>query len=347
MSPRSNGCTQRNGPETWARNLPIILSVPANLTPEFHDAEERFQKAETAAAKVEALEEMLRVIPKHKGTEKMQADLKRRISKLRKDAQNEKAAGGAKRPFHYVEKEGIGRVILAGPPNAGKSSLLAALTNAEPEIADYPFTTRAPQPGMMLFEDVQIQLVDMPPFAPESLEPWQLAMIEQADIAVLLFDVTDPGLLDQTEFVLTRLEERGLSLLPVDESRFVVFGNKVDVPTGKANYEAWRELFAERMQPLPFSVRSTGDLMELKRALFVKLDVVRVYTKAPGSKPDPDQKPYVLKKGSTVVDAAAHIHKDLAEGFKYARIWGKARFEGQMVERDYVLEDGDLLEVHG
>ncbi len=321
--------------------------MPANLTPEFHDAEERFKAAETAAEKVDALEEMLRVIPKHKGTEKMQADLKRRISRLRKDAQKEKSAGGAKRPFHYVEREGIGRVILSGPPNAGKSSLLAALTNAEPEIADYPFTTRAPQPGMMPFEDVQIQLVDMPPFAPESLEPWQLAMIEQADSVVLLFDITDPGLLDQTEFVLNRLDERGLRLWPAADSRFMVLGNKVDLPGGDASFEAWRELFLDRLEPLPFSVRSTGDLMDLKRTLFERLNVVRVYTKAPGSKPDPDQKPYVLKQGSTVLDAAAHIHKDLAEGFKYARVWGKVRYEGQMVERDYVLEDGDLLEVHG
>lgn len=321
--------------------------MPANLTPEFHDAEERFKAAETAADKLDALEEMLRVIPKHKGTEKMQADLKRRISRLRKDAQKEKSAGGAKRPFHYVEREGIGRVVLSGPPNAGKSSLLAALTNAEPEIANYPFTTRVPQPGMMSFEDVQIQLVDMPPFAPESLEPWQLAMIEQADLKLLLFDVTDPGLLDQTEFVLSRLAERGLSPEPTAEGSFIVFGNKVDQPGGRENFDAWHELFADRMEPLPFSVHSPGDLMELRRTLFARLNVVRVYTKAPGSKPDPEQKPYVLKKGSTVLDAAAHIHKDLAERFRYARVWGKARFEGQMVERDYVLEDGDLLEVHG
>lgn len=320
--------------------------MPANLTPEFHDAEERFKAAETAAEKMDALEAMLRVIPKHKGTEKMQADLKRRLSKLRKDAQKEKSAGASKRPFHYVDREGIGRVILAGPANSGKSSLLAALTNAEPEIADYPFTTRAPQPGMMPFEDVQIQLVDMPPFAPESLEPWQLAMIEQADVAVLLFDVTDPMVLEQTEFVLGRLAERGLALLPSDQSRFLVFGNKIDRTDGTESFEAWRELFADRLEPIPFSVRSPGDLMEFKRLLFVRLNVVRVYTKAPGAKPDPEQKPYVLKRGSTVLDAAAQIHKDLAERFKYARVWGKTRFEGQMVERDYVLEDGDLLEVH-
>ena len=333
--------------ETRALDLLIIPFVPANLTPEFHDAEERFKAAETSAERVDALEEMLRVIPKHKGTEKMQADLKRRLSRLRKDAQKEKSSGGAKRPLHHVDREGIGRVILAGPPNSGKSSLLAALSNAEPEIADYPFTTRFPQPGMMAYEDVQIQLVDMPPFAPESLEPWQLAMIEQADRTAMLFDVADPELLDQTEFVLGRLEERGLKVPPAEGSRILVFGNKVDGAGGMESFEAWRELFADRLDPVALSVHSPGDLMELRRTFFRVLNVVRVYTKAPGSKPDPQQKPYVLKRGSTVLDAAAHIHKDLAEGFKYARVWGKTRFEGQMVERDYLLEDGDLLEVHG
>jgi ribosome-interacting GTPase 1 len=320
--------------------------VPANLTPEYHDAEEKFKRSESTDEKVSALEEMLRVIPKHKGTEKMQADLKRRLSKLRKTHQKEKASGAQRKPFHYIEKEGIGRVVFCGPPNGGKSCFLSRLTHAEPEVADFPFTTRAPLPGMMSFEDVQIQLVDTPPIAPETLEPWLLAMVENADIAVLVFDVTDPFLLEQTEFILARFEERGIELSTNNRPRVVILGNKVDRAGGAENFRAWKELFEEQFLPVPFSTVSEEQLSDLRKELFELLQVVRVYTKAPGAKRDAEARPYVLKQGSTVVEAANAVHKDLASGFKYARIWGREKYDGQMVERDYVLQDGDLLEVH-
>jgi len=320
--------------------------VPANLTPEYHDAEEKFKRSETTDEKVSALEEMLRVIPKHKGTEKMQADLKRRLSKFRKVHQKESASGVQRKPFHYVEKEGIGRVVFCGSPNGGKSSFLSKLTHADPEVADFPFTTRAPLPGMMQFEDVQIQLVDTPPIALETLEPWLLAMVELADIAVLVFDVTDPDLLEQTEFVLARFEERGIELSTKSRPRLLILGNKVDVDGGSESFLAWKDLFEEQFCPVPFSTRSEEDLSSLRKKLFELLRVVRVYTKAPGTKRDKDARPYVLSQGSTVMDAAEAIHKDLAHSFKYARIWAEEKYNGQMVERDYVLQDGDLLEVH-
>ncbi|GAB4251805.1 MAG: 50S ribosome-binding GTPase [Acidobacteriota bacterium] len=319
--------------------------MPANLTPEYHDAEERFKAAQTLEEKIAALEEMLRVIPKHKGTEKMQADLKRRLSQLRKEAQK-KGGAAPKRPFYYIEKEGIGRAVIWGPPNSGKSSLVSALTNAEVEVTDYPFATRIPAPGMMQYEDVQIQLVDMPPLAAEVYEPWQMAIFEQAPVGVLLFDVNDPALLDQTEFVLDKLAARRLKLPPDPESRILVLGNKVDQPGGRANFEVWRELFEGRFEALPFSVRSPGDLEWFRREIFRRLDVVRVYTKPPHGKPVRDHAPFVLPRGSTVLDAAAAVHKDLAAHFKFARIWGDGVYEGQMVERDHVLQDGDIVEIH-
>jgi len=320
--------------------------MSTNLTPQYIEAEKEFRQATTPEAKLEALENMLRLIPKHKGTEKMQADLKRRLSKLRKDHQKEKSSGVPKRPFYYIEKEGIGRVVVSGPANSGKSSLLGCLTNADPEIADYPFTTRAPQPGMMQYEDVQIQLVDMPPLAREVFEPWQIAMLEQADVGVLLFDVADSLLLDQTAFVLEQVKSRGLALPPDPESSLIILGNKVDLPEGKESFEAWQELFEDDFQAIPFSTAEAGDLLTLKKLLFDRLEVVRVYTKPPGGKPERDQAPYVLDRGSTVLEAAAMVHKDLAETFKFARIWGAGLYEGQMVERDYILQDGDLLEIH-
>ena len=320
--------------------------MPANLNPEYFEAEEKFKNAETNDEKLAALQEMLRVIPKHKGTEKMQADLKRRLARLRKECQKQKAAGSQRRPFHYVEREGAGRVVLCGPPNGGKSSLLGSLTRAEARIAAYPFTTRVPQPGMMVYEDIQIQLVDTPPIAEEMLEGWQLAMIEQADLSVVVFGLDDPDLLEQTEYVLSVFEQRGIVLGLAERTKVLVCGNKIDVAGCEENFAAWKELFEEVFEPYPMSAISNPYLEGFRKLIFDSLGIVRVYTRSPGSSRKKDETPYVLKQGTTVLQAAKAIHKDLAAGLKFARIWGKGKYDGQMVERDYVLKDGDLLEVH-
>ena len=320
--------------------------MPANLTPQYFEAEERFKSATTPEEQLTALQEMLRVIPKHKGTEKMQADLKRRLARLRKESQKHKSKGGHRKPFHYVEKEGAGRVVLCGPPNCGKSMLLGKLTQAEVVVADYPFTTRSPQPGMMPYEDIQIQLVDTPPLAEEVLEAWQLAMIEQADLGILLFDLVDAGLLDQTEYILSLFGERGILLEPAEGAKVQVFGNKFDLPGAEENFLAWQELFSAEFDPMPFSVLSEADLGDFKRLVFDSLGIVRVYTRAPGASASEKDAPFVLKRGATVLEAAQTVHKDLAKDLKFARIWGRGKYDGQMVERDYVLQDGDLLEIH-
>jgi ribosome-interacting GTPase 1 len=162
--------------------------MPANLTPQYLAAEQRFQDAVTTQEKIEALEEMMAVIPKHKGTEKMRADLRRRLAKLRNEV--DKKHGVSKASAMYsVQREGAGQVVLIGGANAGKSSLLARLTNATPEIGDYAYTTRLPQPGMMPYENVKIQLVDMPSFDPNFYEPWMSSIVRQADLAMLVADL--------------------------------------------------------------------------------------------------------------------------------------------------------------
>ncbi|MDA2933008.1 TGS domain-containing protein [Acidobacteria bacterium AH-259-D05] len=320
--------------------------VPANLTPEYLQAEEKFKNASSKPEKIAALQEMLRTIPKHKGTEKMQADIKRRLSRLRKESQKKKSTASQK-PFYYVEREGAGQVVLCGPPNGGKSQLLDNLTHAAPEVAEYPYTTRTPLPGMMTYQDIKIQLVDTPPLAPEILEPWQLAMIEQADVALLLFDVNDPNLLEQTEYVLTVLEDRRISINDRQRPTVIVLGNKTDDPHGKSNFAAWQELYREQFRAEPFSALSDDHLSQIRQRLFDVLQIVRVYTKAPGKTREENPTPYVLRRGSTIVDVATTVHKDVAKNFKFARVWGKTKFEGQMVERNYVVEDGDLVELHG
>jgi ribosome-interacting GTPase 1 len=324
--------------------------MPANLTPEYLAADKKFKEAASPEARLTALEEMLRTIPKHKGTEKMQADLKRRIAKFRAEAQRRKGAARAK-PFYHVEREGAGQVVLIGAPNAGKSSILAALTNATPEVAAYPFTTRMPLAGMAAFEDVQIQLVDLPPVSPESAEGWLFAIIRSADGALLVVDLADPDVLVSTEATLDLLAASNVTLIPPDLPRgpnmvpAVIAAAKLDAPGAADTLAVFKEFYGDRLPVLPISAEQDVNLGELRRTMFAMLRLVRVYSKKPGKKPDLDV-PYILKRGTTVLDAAAVVHKDFAEGLRFARLWRPGAIDGLMVGREHVLEDGDILELH-
>lgn len=327
--------------------------MPANLTPAYLAADRKYKEATTVQDRLAALEEMLATIPKHKGTEKMQANLKSRIAKLRGEAQRKK--GGARaRPFYHVEREGAGQIALIGAPNSGKSSLLAALTHATPEIADYPFTTRVPLSGMAAFEDVQIQLVDLPPISAESAEGWLYAIIRGADGALMVVDLTDQDLLSSTAQVLTLLEQANVRLVPpasgqlrrlAGEVPAVFVATKLDGAGAGETLHIFREFYEARLPVLPVSARQDINLAELRKTMFGMLNVIRVYSKKPGKKPDLSV-PYVLKRGTAVLEAAAVVHKDFAERLKYARLWRRGGLEGQMVGREHVLEDGDILELH-
>jgi ribosome-interacting GTPase 1 len=331
--------------------------MPANLTPEYLTAEQRYRQASSPQERLEALEEMLRTVPKHKGTEKLQADIKRKIARLRQEMQTRR--GGARaQPFFHVPREGAGQVVLVGPANCGKSSLLAALTNASPEVAPYPMTTRVPQPGMMAFENVQVQLVDTPPVCQEFNEGWLYGLIRGADAAVLVLDTSDDGIL-YLEDALRLLPENRVFLVAEDaevsddpslprgaHKRTVVVANKWDLPRARDNLAVLTELVGPRLPgvPLPVSAVRGDGLDVLRQRIFRALHKIRVYSKPPGRRPDLDA-PFVLPRGATVRDAAEVIHKELAENLKYARLWGRG-YQGQMVGRDHVLEDGDVLELH-
>jgi ribosome-interacting GTPase 1 len=312
--------------------------MPANLTADYLEADRDYKSASTQAEKVAALERMLATLPKHKGTEKMQADIKRRLSQARKEAQ--KKGGRQAAPFYLIEKEGAGQVALVGPPNSGKSQLVRALTHATPEVADYPFTTRMPAPGMMLFEDVQIQLIDLPPLSDEFMEQWLPQAIRAAHMSVLTLDVNDIAVLDEIEFILGVIESRRLA------PPKLVAGNKVDLPGAADNFEALEELYRGRFPMLGISALTGEGLDRFRRAVFDALDIVRVYTKVPGRKFE-FTTPYILKRGKTVADAAAHVHKDFAERLKFARLFRlTGDRDGLMVERSHVVQDRDILEFH-
>lgn len=335
--------------------------MPANLTPQYLAAEQRFKDAATNQEKIEALEEMMALIPKHKGTEKLQADLRRRLAKLRSEA--EKKHGISKASAMYsVQRDGAGQVVLIGGTNVGKSSLLARMTNATPEIGDYPFTTRLPQPGMMPYENIKIQLVDMPPIDPNYYEPWMGSIVRQADLALLIADLSTDELLDEVESVLTLLENSKIRLSrepgpeaeqsPIVLRRTFLAANKCDAPDAQANLEILRDFFGTRFFILPASAISGEGLDLLRQKIFEELDVIRIYTKIPGKKADLSSPPFVLKHGSTVLDAARAVHREFVHSLKFAKIWSSekskhsVKYDGQMVERTHQLEDGDILELH-
>ena len=324
--------------------------MPANLTADFIKARNNLRQAKSPQEKLAALEEMLATIPKHKGTDHMQADIKKRIAKARG------ASGGSKKgksnSYEHIPKDGAGQVVLIGPPNAGKSTLIAALTNAKPEVATYPFSTMIPVPGMMAFEDIVIQLIDLPPLAPDYTESWVYSLIRSCDLALLVFDASDGELLkDEYDELVAQLEEKNIHLVKdrLEESDDQITQIPAQILLTKSDL-ADRESIQEASALLPFPTLSlsgsTGDgLDEMKRAIFEALNVVRIYTKLPGSKPDMTE-PYTLPVGSQAIDGVKVVHREFADRLKYVRIWGSGRFDGQQVPSDHVLEDGDIIEVH-
>ena len=303
-----------------------------------------------------ALEEMLAIIPKHKGTEHLQGDIKRRMAKLRSQGE-QKTCHGKRTVLYQVEREGGGQVALVGPPNVGKSRLLSRLTNAQPDIGDYPFTTQMPLPGMMEYEDIKIQMVDLPPITEEFTDPWMAAISRNADAALLVVDASDGSVLDHIESVLSILEKFRVRLygwdrpVPQDElgliipKKTILIANKMDRPESRDNLDVICDLYGDRFPIIPVSSEICSGIEEIREQVFRMLDIVRVYTKIPGKPAEMDM-PYVVPRGSTVQDVATMVHKDFAQKLKFAKLWGGTKFEGQMVSRDHVLEDRDIIELH-
>jgi len=322
--------------------------MPANLTPQFVKARNRFRQAKTTEAKLAALEEMLATIPKHKGTDHMQADIKRRIAKLRDGQSKTKKGRGS--GYDHIPKDGGGQVVLLGHPNAGKSSLVQALTNAKPDVADYPFSTLVPIPGMMPFEDIQIQLIDLPPLSEEYTEPWVYSLIRSADIALVVVEAGQPSDVEERiEEIQLLVEERHIQLVreacESEEERIRRIPARVVLTKVDGVHQAGEWLKDLPFPCVPVSAESGDGLDALRRMLFDALRIIRIYTKLPGKKPDLTE-PYTLPALSTALDGVRTVHREFAERLKYVRIWGSGRFDGQQVPSDHVLEDGDIIEIH-
>jgi ribosome-interacting GTPase 1 len=326
--------------------------MPANLTPIYREAEAKYKAAVTREEKIAGLEEMLRVIPKHKGTEHLQADLRSRLSKLR---QEPKKKAGSKGLSHKIPKEGAGQVALVGGPNSGKSSLVATLTHAKPEVAAYPLTTLKATPGMMPFEDIGFQLVDLPPLCHEHVEPWVYDLIRAADLAWLVVSVRAP--LQGLELTEELLSSKAIGLYPAGSEtpeaprpgwtykRTVLVVTGMDLPGADGDLEALEELVDLPWPKVAISATSGSGLSDLGTTTFQALDIIRVYSKEPRKDPDMTR-PFTLRRGSTVKDLAKAIHKEIAQEIKFARVWGPSAFDGQSVHEHHVLEEGDVVELH-
>ena len=339
--------------------------MPTNVTPEYKEAEEAYRKAREPRERLDCLREMLRTIPKHKGTEHLQRDIKTRIKQLSEELAGPKKGGRRKGPSHVVRPEGAAQLCLIGPPNAGKSSLHRRLTGSRSDVGPYPFTTHLPVPGMLPYEDIHFQLIDLPPVSADFMEPWLINTLQHADGVLLVIDLSDPDCVEQLPIILERLAEKKVFLTeawpglesvhqePRDEDDpfrldlpTVLIANKSDLDPDPEEVKILEELLGLRFPALTMSAETGDGLDQLGPFLFRALQIVRVYTKTPGKTADKDNKPFTVRRGGTVLDVATLVHKDIAKDLKFARMWGSEVFDGQQVSPDHLVVDGDLVELH-
>jgi small GTP-binding protein len=333
--------------------------MPTNVSPEYFKAEERYQQAKTIEEKILATQELIRVAPKHKGTEKLLMTLKKRLAKLRAELQKQQSRRVGGGPSFAIKKEGAAQVALVGLPNSGKSMLLRWLTSARSEVADYPFTTRRPVPGMMRFEDIQIQFVEVPALIKGSstgkgLGTQSLGVARNADAIALVIDVSiDP--IAQVKTLLEEFEAAGIVLNQADKAEdkgdknyaqrhATIIATKGDLQGAVERFERLKHTYEDCFPMVLVSAEKAGDPDELKRLIFDNLNIIRIYTKRPDKRSS--ERPLVLPNGSTVIDVAKVVHKDLVRDLKFAKVWGSTRFPGQQVPRDYSLRDKDIVELH-
>jgi ribosome-interacting GTPase 1 len=337
--------------------------MPANLSPEYKKAEQAYRAARDERERLECLKEMLRAIPKHKGTEHLQADIKSRIKSLGDELGGPQKGGKRSGPVHVIRPEGAAQIALLGPPNSGKSSLHAALTGSRAAIGPFPHATQEPMAGMCPCEDINFQLVDLPAISKDYVPPWIQTALQPADAALFVVDIADPATPELIVAVLAELASRTITLVaewpaatgpattgePGDPFAMrlptLLVGNKIDLAAGPEDLDVLAELAGVDLPRLAVSATTGAGLGAIAPFLFGHLGIVRVYTKMPGKAPE-HEKPFTVRRGATVHDVAALVHREIAGSLRYARAWGRQVYDGQQVGPEHAVADGDVIELH-
>ncbi len=301
--------------------------MPVNASYEFANAEKKFLEAKTDEEKLEALEGMLSAAPDHKGAENIRANIKTRIAKL-KDKIEKTRAQKKGSGVQFSIKKGEMQVTLVGLTNSGKSSILKVLTNADPRIASYGFTTQIPEVGILHYENCQIQIIDLPPIGSDSFDT---GIINTSDTALLVVEK------------LHEIPEVQKALTKFKGKQIVVF-NKSDLYDNETRRRIQETLKTKKYNFVMISCKTGENLQELKEKIFKSFSKIRVYTKAPEQK-EHDKDPVVMAPGATVEDIGKIILKGHIELIKRARVWGpSSKFGGQEVGLKHVLKDKDIIE---
>lgn len=318
------------------------------------EAEEEYKKADTPEEKLACLKRMFSLVPKHKASEKLQADLKTKMAELREEVEHAKKHPKKVGVSYKFPKQGAGQYVILGAPNAGKSRLLTRLTRATPEVAAFPFTTREPHVGMMEWQDVKVQLIDTPPITAEYMESYVSSLVRAAAAAILMVDIGDDDGPFAAETVIERLTQVKTVLgtrpvghedLSIEYVKTLLVCNKIDLDGAQDRLDIVREMYGSRFPIHVISAEHGTGLEELRDAIYKFLNVIRVYTKQPG-KPADMTSPFTCPVGSTLVHMAGLVHRDFEEQLKSARIWGTGVHDGQSVGREHVLHDKDVVELH-
>ncbi|MBU1099449.1 MAG: 50S ribosome-binding GTPase [Bacteroidetes bacterium] len=326
--------------------------MPTNLPPEYYEAEKKFKDAFSPAEKAEAIEEMLSTIPKHKGTDKLRADYRRKLSKLKSEAKSQKKTTRHDSYFH-IEKEGDARIAIVGDANTGKSSLVAALTHAHPEVSDSPFSTWIPTPGLLEVDNIRFQLIDTPPITRDYIEPECYDLLRTSDMILIMLDIQDYPI-KQIEETLDKLEAgkiapfskkhrydgKSMKFIPM-----IIAVNKLDDAVFREEYDVLEDLLSEEWNLIPISVKHKFNLENLFHEMVERMHLIRIFSKPP-HRPADLTRPFVLKENSTIDDFANRVHHDFSEKLKSARVWGTGVRDGQQVGREHVLSDKDIVELH-
>jgi uncharacterized protein len=302
--------------------------MPINAHPDYIKAEKDYYDASSDEEKLAALEEMLKWVPKHKGAETLRKNIRTRYKKLKQEFAKSKKKSGSKKG---IKKEQLQAVII-GLTNSGKSSILKAITNANPKIASYGFTTTEPEIGTLDYEGCNIQIIDLPPIASPNFDK---GIVNNAETLLIVVEK-----IDEIKSILEQVKQN-------KNSKKIIIFNKIDLYNENTKRKIKETLKSKRYTHELVSTKSNEGLEELKEKILKSFPIIRIYTKHPGKKQKHQDKPVVLQKDSTLADVAEKILHGYSKKVKYAKVTGpSAKFKNQKIGLKHIVKDKDVVEFY-